>query len=98
VFLGLLALGEGGSLAIPDISSSVALGAYGVFSQAVGWILISKGLPGVRVSLAGLLILIQPSLAYVWDILFFGLPVTPMKLAGTLMALSAIYLGSTRRN
>lgn len=95
VFLGLLVLGAGGSLAVTDFSSAGALGAYGLFSQAIGWMLISKGLPGVRVSLAGLLILIQPSLAYVWDILIFGLPVTPMKLAGTLIALFAIYLGGT---
>jgi drug/metabolite transporter (DMT)-like permease len=95
VFLGLLVIAEGGTLVIRDLRSIAALGAYGVFSQAIGWMLISKGLPGVRVSLAGLLILIQPSLAYVWDILIFSLSVTPMKIAGTLITLWAIYLGSS---
>ena len=34
-------------------------------------------------------------MAYVWDILFFDLPVTPIKVTGTVIALFAIYLGST---
>jgi drug/metabolite transporter (DMT)-like permease len=98
LFLGLLALGEGAPFRITDINTAGALSAYGILSQACGWALISKGLPGVRASLAGLLILLQPSLAYVWDILIFGLPITPMKIAGTIIALLAIYLGSTSQN
>jgi len=95
--LGLLGLAEGESFAIPDIVTAGALGAYGVFSQVCGWVLISKGLPGIRASLAGLLLLLQPSLAYVWDILLFDLPVNLMKVAGTMITLFAIYLGSTSR-
>lgn len=95
VFLGFLALGEGASFKIADIRTAEALGAYGVFSQVCGWVLISKGLPGVRASLAGLLLLMQPSLAYIWDILIFDSQLTWIKTAGTLIALLAIYLGST---
>jgi len=97
LFLGGVAMGEGASLAIPDIGSAGALGAYGILSQVCGWVLIAKGLPGIRASLAGLLLLLQPSLAYVWDILIFGLPVTWIKIVGTLIALFAIYLGSSGR-
>ena len=98
LFSFLLILLEGDSLVIPDARSVIALGAYGLFSQVVGWVLISKGLPGVRASLAGLLLLLQPLLAFIWDMVFFGCTLTVLKLTGTLMTLLAIYLGSTRRS
>ena len=97
MFLFLLILVEGDSLIVPDVPSALALGAYGLFSQVVGWVLISKGLPGVRASLAGLLLLLQPLLAFIWDMVFFGCTLTVLKMTGTLMTLLAIYLGSTRR-
>ena len=75
-----------------------ALAAYGLFSQVLGWMLISKGLPGVRASLAGLLLLMQPTLAFVWDMVFFDMELTVSKGIGTVMTLVAIYLGSTGRS
>ena len=97
LFSLLLILLEGDSLIISDATSVLALGAYGLFSQVVGWVLISKGLPGVRASLAGLLLLLQPLLAFIWDMVFFGCTLTVLKMTGTIMTLLAIYLGSTRR-
>ena len=94
-FLGLLALGEGETFSLVDLRTTSAITAYGIFSQVCGWALISKGLPGVRASLAGLLLLMQPSLAYVWDMVFFNADITLVKGAGTVITLFAIYLGST---
>ncbi|MEW7979868.1 MAG: EamA family transporter, partial [Candidatus Sedimenticola endophacoides] len=56
---------------------------------------ISRGLPRVGVSLAGLIILLQPSLAFCWDVLLFGRPASGTDLAGLALALLGIYLGST---
>ena len=42
----------GGSFAIPDVQSLLALVALGLFSQSVGWILITNALPQVRASLS----------------------------------------------
>ena len=93
--LELQALGE--SFRIPDLQSFLSLAGYGFFSQMVGWILISTSITRLPVSVAGLLILLQPSLAFVWDILFFDRPTSFMDVLGALMAFAAIYLGATRQ-
>ncbi|OQX32157.1 MAG: hypothetical protein B0D96_04335 [Candidatus Sedimenticola endophacoides] len=85
----------GESLRIPDGTSLGYLVAYGVLCQGLGWLFISRGLPRVGVSLAGLIILLQPSLAFCWDVLLFGRPASGTDLAGLALALLGIYLGST---
>lgn len=87
---------SGGSLRIPDLQSGLLLFAYGLFSQVAGWVIITRALPRVRVSFAGLVLLLQPALSYVWDVLFFQKAVTGVGMAGLALTLLAIYLGSTR--
>jgi drug/metabolite transporter (DMT)-like permease len=82
---------------IPDGRSLLSLTAYGLVGQVMGWMLISRNLPRVRVSTAGLVILLQPTLAFAWDMLFFDRQTTPLDLAGASLAIGAIYLGVTRR-
>ena len=48
--------------------------------------------------LAGLALLLQPTLSFVWDVLFFGRPMQPIEIAGAAIALFAIYLGSRSRS
>ncbi len=81
------------TLKIPDLQSLFALAALGLFSQSMGWILITNALPKIRASLSGLILLLQPSLAFVWDVLFFQRPTTLVNWLGVLVALAAIYLG-----
>jgi drug/metabolite transporter (DMT)-like permease len=78
---------------IPDLQSFCALAALGLLSHSVGWILITNALPKIRASLSGLILLLQPSLAFVWDVLFFHRPTTLVNWLGVLVALTAIYLG-----
>ena len=68
-----------GSLQVPDIQSLLALAALGLLSHTVGWILITNALPKMRASLSGLILLLQPALAFVWDVLFFQRPTTPVN-------------------
>jgi drug/metabolite transporter (DMT)-like permease len=84
-------------LRIPDLQSAFYLILYASFSQVLGWIFIINGLGSIRTSMAGLLLLLQPSLAFVWDILLFDKVTTAVSLAGTIITLGAIYLGSTSR-
>jgi len=86
------ARGEG--FGIPNAQSFTALVAYGVFSQVIGWVLIAAALPRVRPSLAGLLLLLQPTLAFVWDVLLFNRQVSGANMAGLAMAIAGIYLGA----
>jgi len=88
---------RGESLNIPDTQSWSALLAYGCLCQAVGWMLIAKGLLRTRASLAGLILLLQPTLSFVWDVLFFDRPTTPVEGLGAALAIGAIYMGVTGR-
>ncbi len=94
-FLGIEAWRTEESFAIPDAQSLLSLLAYALFSQVMGWSLISKGLPKIRASLAGLLLLLQPALAFAWDALFFGREITLVILTGFILTLGAIYMGTS---
>jgi drug/metabolite transporter (DMT)-like permease len=95
--LAVSVLVEGESLAIPDMQTWSVLLAYGVVCQALGWIVISRALLRVEASRVGLILLLQPALTFIWDILFFGRPTSFIEAFGAALALGAIYLGNTRR-
>ncbi len=87
---------EGVSLAIPTMADAGWLLGYGLLSHCVGMVLIASSLPRVSPTEAGLALLLQPTLSFIWDVLFFARPVTTTELIGAVIALAAIYLGSRR--
>ena len=97
-FLGADVVLKRGSFQIPDLQSVGALAALGLLSHTIGWILITNALPKIRASLSGLILLLQPALAFVWDVLFFHRPTTLLNWLGVMIALSAIYMGMARRS
>ena len=44
-------------------------------------------------SRVGLILLLQPLLAFVWDVLFFSRSITLVELTGAILTLFGIYLG-----
>ena len=94
--LGVMAAGE--TFTVPDIESLVYLMSYGIICSSAGWYFITKGLPRVTVSLAGLSLTIQPTFAFLWDVLFFAKPVTFQNLVGAVITIFAIYLGAASRS
>ena len=88
---------QGDSFRIPDVQSYLSLGAYGITSQAAGWLIITRALPKIRASLVGMILLLQPALAFVWDMLFFNRETTLVSLVGIGITLAAIYLGVTAK-
>lgn len=96
-FIGVEAFIVGRSLAIPDTQTLGALLALGLFSQCIGWVLITTALPHVRASLSGLVLLLQPALSFVWDVLFFHRPTGLLNWIGVVIALAAIYMGAAPR-
>ncbi|HEX5132219.1 MAG TPA: DMT family transporter [Candidatus Krumholzibacteria bacterium] len=86
----------GESLRIPDKRTLAVLLAYGVFCQAIGWIIISRTFHLVDASRAALILLLQPALTFVWDMLFFGRPTTVVEVTGAALTIGAIYMGSVR--
>jgi len=95
LFLGLKAHLSADTFVIPDLQSWGALVVLGLLSQAIGWILITNALPRVRASLVGLNLLLQPSLSFIWDVLFFHRETSVVNWIGVIIVLSAIYLGMT---
>jgi drug/metabolite transporter (DMT)-like permease len=98
IMLGIVSWFEGGSLVIPDRETLFSLLAYGVLCQVGGWVLISKGMPRVNPSFAGLLLLTQPTLSFIWDILIFHRETSALGGIGAIMTLTAIYLGIISRS
>lgn len=97
-FLLIILFFENNSLVIPDNKSLLALLALGVLSQGVGWIFITSGLPGTRAYLAGMLLLIQPALSFIWDVILFQRETTVQGYIGLMITLSAIYIGTYAGN
>jgi drug/metabolite transporter (DMT)-like permease len=93
-FIALEVQRAGEAFAIPDLQTLGALVTLGLLSQCVGWILIAMALPHIRASLSGLILLMQPALAFVWDVLFFQRPTGVLNWMGVFIALAAIYLGA----
>lgn len=87
----------GSSFAIPDLTSLLALAGAGVVCTTIGWSLISSAIKFTSATLTSLFLLLQPALAFVWDVLFFSRVTTGWEIFGVLLILSAIYVGSYRR-
>lgn len=96
IFLALDIFRNGDTFNIPDLQSFFALMALGLFSQTIGWMLIANALPAILASVSGFILLLQPALAFVWDVLIFQRPTSLMNWAGVFIVLFAIYFGSVK--
>ncbi len=94
ILLGGAAIIEGESLVIPTAIDALWLINYGVLSQCIGLLLIGSSLRLVTTTQAGIALLLQPALSFVWDVLFFDRPMTTMELLGATLTLGAIYMGA----
>ncbi len=94
ITLGISAFVEGETLAIPTATDWGWLLAYGLLSHALGMMFIASSLPQVTTTEAGLALLLQPTLSFVWDVVFFARPMSPTEILGATIALIAIWLGA----
>ncbi len=84
----------GQSLVIPTVADGMWLVIYALVAQVFGWLMITSALGNVPAARVGLLLLLQPALSFVWDVLLFDRGFTALEAAGAALALFAIYLGS----
>jgi drug/metabolite transporter (DMT)-like permease len=87
----------GDGISLPDARSAGLLAAYALVAQVLGWLIIASSLPHVPASRVGLILLLQPTLAFVWDVLIFARAFGPREAAGAALAIIAIGLGSRPR-
>jgi drug/metabolite transporter (DMT)-like permease len=97
LIMGAIGAVEGQSFVVPTLKSLAAISTLALACHAVGWFLITRGIQNVRGALVGLVLLLQPTLSFVWDILFFGKVVDVVELSGVGLALVGIYIGSRTR-
>lgn len=87
---------EGASFAIPDGRSLAALVGLGVVGQCLGWVLIARAMPRLPASAVGLLLLLQPTLAFVQDVALFDRATSALDWLGVALALVGIFIGTVR--
>jgi len=85
----------GDSFTIPDLYNLSILLSLAFFSQVLGWLLIANAMPKIRTSLTGFILLLQPALSFIWDVLFFSRPTDLINWLGIIITLTAIYMGMT---
>jgi drug/metabolite transporter (DMT)-like permease len=87
---------ENAGFAIPDRQSWLALLGLGLFGQVLGWVLIARAMPQLPASLVGLLLLQQPVLSFLLDVILFGRPTAPSDWIGLGLSLVGIFIASAR--
>ena len=96
LLLGIAAMGEGTALAIPDARSLGILLVLAGVGHALSWVLISHAMPHLRVAVIGLLLLLQPVVAFVLDVWLFERATSPREWAGLALTLAGIFLAGSR--
>lgn len=96
LMLGGAGLAEGQSFAIPDLRSALALLGLALFGQVLGWLLISQAMPRLDASMVGLLLLLQPLLAFGMDVVLFERATDALDWVGVALSALGIFIGSVR--
>jgi drug/metabolite transporter (DMT)-like permease len=94
--LAMLCMADGEPFRIPDAQTWVALVALGLVGQCLGWVLISRAMPQLPTSLVGLLLLLQPVLAFLMDVVLFHRATRTVEWIGLALSLCGIFIGSLR--
>ncbi|MBL4659632.1 MAG: DMT family transporter [Alcanivoracaceae bacterium] len=88
---------EGLNIAIPSTQSLLSLLILGIVCQVLGWLLITQSMPNLPASIVGMVLLLQPALSMLWDVLFFARPTGLIDIIGLIMVLAGVYLATLRK-
>jgi len=92
-FLGLMAAFEKAPFIVINFNAIASVVGLGICVQGLAWLAITRALPAVKTAQAGLILLLQPTMAMVWGILFFTEQLTSIQVVGAAITLTAMYLG-----
>ena len=90
--LGLAGWAEGEAFRPPSLQAWGVLLALAAIGHCLSWVLISRAMAALPVALAGLLLLAQPIVAYLLDVVVFDLPTTPRQWLGLAVSLAGIFV------
>lgn len=88
---------EEGAFWPPTLYAVVVLFLLGLVVHALGWWAIFSSLSVIPASRAGLILLLQPTLATIWGWMIFSEELTALQLLGAGITIAAIYFGSAMR-
>ena len=79
-------------LEIKSSSELIWMICYGLFSHVIGWFFILNGLQKISALTAGIILLTQPILSYVWDFIIFKKVILPIEYFGIVSVLLAMII------
>lgn len=94
--LGLIGWAEGEAFAPPSWRSWGILLALAAVGHCLSWILISRAMGVLPVALAGLLLLAQPIVAYLLDVVFLDISISPRQWLGLAVSLAGIFVAGMK--
>ena len=97
VCLGLMGVVEGASFALPSWKSFGILLTLAAIGHCLSWILISRSIQVLSVAMVGLLLLFQPMVAYLLDVVLLDHPTSPRQWAGLLVTMAGIFVAGLKR-
>lgn len=87
-----------GTLHFPSIQDLTYLIGLAFIAQVLGWLIITKNLPKVPMSRAGLILLTQPALAALMGNLFLNEKLTILQIIGSALIFAGIYLDTAKKH
>lgn len=94
--LGGLSLASGEPFQPGGFRDWAALLGYALIAQVIGWLVIGRAMPHLPAGIVGLCLLLQPLLAYLWDVALFGKRMGGLEWLGLGLSLAGIFLGLLR--
>lgn len=94
--LGLIGWAEGEAFAPPSLRSWGVLLALAAIGHCLSWVLISRAMGVLPVALAGLLLLAQPIVAYLLDVVFLDVSISPRQWLGLAVSLGGIFVAGMK--
>lgn len=94
--LGLFGVVEGIPFAIPGPRALLALLALALFGHCLAWILISKAMRHLPIALVGLLLLLQPVIAFLLDVALLGRATSAREWLGFGLSLAGIFVAGLK--
>jgi len=88
---------SGHNIAIPSAQSLLSLLILGIVCQVIGWLLITQSMPNLPASIVGVVLLLQPALSMLWDVIFFDRPISILDIVGLAMVLFGVYLATSKK-
>ena len=96
LLLGIAGAVEGDAFAIPNARALLVLLTLAAFGHCLSWVLISQAMRRLSVAVIGLLLLLQPIVAFLLDVWLFDRATSPREWLGLGVSLAGIFLASVK--